>query len=492
MSPNIVFLLSDQQRYDTLAAYGNDWIKTPNLNRLAERSMVFERAYVTQPVCTPARASLLTGLYPHTAGPVVNHIPLPPETKTFAEYVDGKYETAWFGKWHLGDDTLKQHGWKHWISAEDGHQSSYTQKGLPLSDYHHYLAGRGYQPEGKAHDGRAIFTSGQRSRMPADDQMAHFLGRAAVDFINQNADRPFALFVSTFEPHSPYSGPYNALYDPATLPVGPAFLRMPDTASLYHRTRAAYYSKHLTGGGSRSDPYMRDYLLDPDLTLDTELDWRRLRAQYMSNVTLVDDMVGMVLGALEENGLSDDTIVVFTSEHGEMAGDHCLLEKRSLYEESARVPLLMRVPWMKNGRRTVLGNVSQIDLLPTLLDLIGEPVPGSVQGRSLKSVLEAGADLEDNDVFIEWNGVGEIADRHLGSEEIDLLNTAPWRGVVSGDWKFCYCPTDMSELYNLRADPHVLNNLAADPSHADVVYKMAARLRRWQQRTDDQVPITVG
>ena len=492
MSPNIVFLFSDQQRYDTLAAYGNDWIRTPNLNGLSERSLVFERAYVTQPVCTPARASLLTGLYPHTAGPVVNHIPLPPGTRTFAEYIGDGHETAWYGKWHLGDDTLKQHGWKHWISTEDGHQRSYSQEGLPLSDYHRYLEGRGYEPEGKALDGRAVFTSGQRSRMPAEDQMAHFLGRAAVDFINRNAERPFVLFVSTFEPHSPYSGPYNDLYDPATLPVGPAFLQQPESASLYHRTRAAYYSKHLAGGGSRSDPYMRDYLLDPDLALDTELDWRTLRAQYMSNITLVDDMVGMVLGALEENGLSDDTVVVFTSEHGEMAGDHFLLEKRSLYEESARVPLLMRVPWIADRGRTVRGNISQVDLLPTLLDLIGEPVPDSVQGKSLKSALEAGADLENNDVFIEWNGTGEIPDRHLGHEDIDLLNTAPWRGVVSGDWKFCYCPTDKNELYNLRADPHEMNNLADDPSYSDVVYRMAAKLRDWGQRTADHVPITVG
>lgn len=492
MPPNIVFMFSDQQRYDTLAAYGNDWIRTPNLNRLAEGSFVFERAYVAQPVCTPARATLLTGLYPHTAGPTINHIPLPESTKTFAEYVDDSYETAWFGKWHLGDDTLKQHGWKHWISAEDGHTPSYSRPDLPLSDYHRYLESRGYKPDGRAADGRAIFSSGQRSGLPPEDQMAHFLGRTAVDFIDRNAGNPFVLFVSTFEPHSPYSGPYNDLYDPATLPVGPAFLQTPETASLYHRTRAAYYSKHLTEGGSRDDPYMRDYLLDPDLTLDTELDWRILRAQYLSNITLVDEMAGMVMDALERNGLADNTIVVFTSEHGEMAGDHRMLEKRSLYEESARVPLLMRVPGMSDGGRRIAGNVGQIDLLPTLLDLIGQQIPEGIQGNSLKPVLVEGGDLERNDVFIEWNGTGALADRNLGSEAINLLNTAPWRGVVSGDWKFCYCPTDRNELYNLRDDPHEMSNLVDDPAHRDVVYRMAARLRHWGERTGDDVPITIG
>ena len=109
----------------------------------------------------------------------------------------------------------------------------------------------------------------------------------------------------------------------------------------------------------------------------------------------------------------------------------------------------------------------------------------------MKPMLVEGGDLRDNDVFVEWNGSGALADRNLGSEAINLLNTAPWRGVVSGDWKFCYCPTDRNELYNLRHDPHEMNNLADDPAHRDVIYQMAAKLRRWSERTGDEVPITV-
>ena len=101
---NLVFIFSDQQRYDTMACYGNDWIKTPHLNALSEDSFIMERAYVGQPVCTPARGTITTGLHPHNAGPTVNVIPLPPEQKTIAEYLPSEYETAWFGKWHLGDD----------------------------------------------------------------------------------------------------------------------------------------------------------------------------------------------------------------------------------------------------------------------------------------------------------------------------------------------------------------------------------------------------
>ena len=124
--PNIVVMLSDQQRYDTLACYGNDWIQTPNLNALADESFVFDAAYVTQPVCTPARASIMTGLYPHAAGPIVNKLSLAPEVRTVGDMAPDEYHRGYYGKWHLGDDVVAQHGFHEWVSSEDGHRSQYT------------------------------------------------------------------------------------------------------------------------------------------------------------------------------------------------------------------------------------------------------------------------------------------------------------------------------------------------------------------------------
>ena len=121
--PNLVFIFSDQQRFDTLRCYGNEWIQTPNLNALASQSFVFRNAYVTQPVCTPARASIMTGLYPHAAGPVINRVILPPGTRTIAEMVSAEYLCGYFGKWHLGDDVIAQHGFDAWVSTEDGRYS---------------------------------------------------------------------------------------------------------------------------------------------------------------------------------------------------------------------------------------------------------------------------------------------------------------------------------------------------------------------------------
>ena len=134
--PNLVFIFSDQQRADTMACYGNDWLNVPNLNALADQSFVFENAYVTQPVCTPARASIMTGLYPHAAGPIVNQLVLPRETPVIAEMLPDEYYCGYYGKWHLGDDVIRQHGFDEWVSTEDGHIPEYTQTRVPQCVQH--------------------------------------------------------------------------------------------------------------------------------------------------------------------------------------------------------------------------------------------------------------------------------------------------------------------------------------------------------------------
>ncbi len=501
---NLVFIFSDQQRYDTMACYGNDWIKTPNINSLSEESFVMERAYVGQPVCTPARGTITTGLYPHNAGPTVNVIPLPPEQKTIAEYLPGNYETGWFGKWHLGDDGNAQHGFKHWISTED-HMSRFV--GLSSepskSDWHNYLVGRGYDPDTTlssehlhlpeevtkyAPENWEIFSAGRRSELPAKDQMAHFLGRNAAQFIGDHKNSPFCLYVSTFEPHSPYNGPYNDLYDPASLPVGPAFLKKPEDAPLISRLRAENNMQFLDGSSASYKGYVENIIAGFN-DLSSEYGWKRLRARYLGNITLVDDMVGMIVKSLEEHDLLDDTIVVFTSEHGEMAGDHGMLEKRSMYDESARVPMIIRAPKISTNKRMVSGNFSHVDLVPTLLELLGIKIPEGLDGKSVANVLEGDENLMDNEVFVEWNGIGSIEDRLLGTPDINAMHQAPWRTIVYGDWKLNLCASDKCELYNLREDPHEMNNLIDCPEHQDTVRLLSTKIRTWQYKTSDKAPI---
>ena len=487
--PNLVFIFSDQQRYDTLACYGNDWIQTPAINALADHSFVFQNAYVTQPVCTPARASLLTGLYPHSAGPTVNKMALPADRQSIAEMLPDYYRCAYFGKWHLGDDTVAQHGFEDWISVEDGHRRELSRPEYRsiLSDYHRHLVENGFEPDSELM-ALPIFTADARAQLPEEFQMASFLGDRAAEFIEEAGDEPFVLYVSTFEPHSPYYGPLNDLYDPSTLPVGPAFLKRPEGGSRYNRVRADFFTHALESEDGNVDPYIQTQIATfNDVT--TEDGWRTLRARYMANITLVDRMVGKITRALDRARLSGNTAVVFTSEHGEMGGDHGMLEKRSPYEEASRVPLLIRAPWLSDGQRMIGGSVSQIDLVPTLLDLLGQPAPGHLQGKSLVPAMRGERTLEDNDVIIEWNGISEIEDRHLGSLEINLRNTQPWRTIVRGRWKLNLCATDQCELYDLENDPHELCNLFDDPAQQERVRDLSGRVRDWQARTGDTAPL---
>jgi arylsulfatase A-like enzyme len=205
-------------------------------------------------------------------------------------------------------------------------------------------------------------------------------------------------------------------------------------------------------------------------------------------VTLVDTQLGKIFESLEESGQADNTIIVFTSEHGEMAGDHGMLEKRSLHEEASNVPFLMYVPWLSNDQQTrIAGSVGQVDLVPTLLDLSGSEIPDHIEGKSLRSVLRGEGDLSDNDVFIQWNGMG---DRNLGSPDINRMVSIPWRGVVTGDrWNLNLSPGDQCELYDLNSDPAELNNLFNKTEHKDRIRQMAARIRIWQDETRDDMAL---
>ena len=477
--PNVLFILTDQQRRDTMRCYGNEWIETPNLDSIADSGFVFENAYVTQPVCTPARGSIMTGLYPQTTGLVKNAIELRPDIPTVAELVPDEYLCAHYGKWHLGNDAFPQHGFEEWISIEDHHRAGFKRREQRTreADYNIWLREQGI-------DDPPVSPISYEKWLPGADlseelTQAAYLGNEATRFLEEHDGRPFVLYVSFFEPHPPYTGPLNGLYDPDSLPVGPAFLQRPDGGSLVNRARADYYM------GGNLNPLGAEGGDFHDLT--SEAGWRRLRAQYFANVTLVDRHVGRILDSLNAAGYADNTIVVMSSEHGEMGGDHGMLEKRSLYEEASRVPLMMSVPWLNSGQTRIGGSVSQIDLAPTLLDLLDQPVTDHLQGASLAPVLRGETTLDDNDVFLQWNGMG---DRNLGSPLINRMVSLPWRSVITPDrWKLNLCAGDQCELYDLNKDPFELTNLFDDPAHRDRIREMAARIRIWQDETGDHAPV---
>ena len=266
------------------------------------------------------------------------------------------------------------------------------------------------------------------------------------------------------------------MYDPASIPAGPVFLKdPPGDAGLLNRLRA---EETAGGGGFDAKPAgPRD-----------EAYWQALRARYWGMVTLVDKAVGCMLDALAEAGVADRTIVVFSSEHGDQLGDHNIIQKAVFYEQSIRVPMLVRVPWLGDEERRITGRYGHIDTVPTLLDLVDAEVPSHLQGTSRAAVLRGEETLEANDVVIDWTG--RNIDPSPRFPEVERVQNVPHRILISHDgWKLTLGERSQGELYDLNSDPYEETNLYGDPAQRSRIGEMAARIREWQRRTGDTAPL---
>jgi choline-sulfatase len=467
--PNLLFLWTDEQRADTMAAYGNRRIHAPNLNRLADQSTVFRNAYVTQPVCTPNRAAVMTGLWPHTCGCTTNNTPLPTDVPCLNELVgDNDYRTAYMGKWHLGDEIFAQHGFDEWVGMEDGYTGYYGdgRDRKARSDYHHWLADRGYKP-GKNN----TFSRGFAAGLPLEHCKPKFLEKQACDFLRRNQSEPFMLNVNFLEPHMPFTGPLNEEHAPEEVTLPPNFDDpLEENEPLRYRLLQAAYKRQ----------YPNEQTI------------HNLIRKYWGLVTQVDRSVGVILDTLEQLGLADSTIVVYTSDHGDMMGSHHLVAKTVMYEESTRVPWLIRAPG-QTRQQMVERPVSQIDLVPTLLDLMGSEAGEALPGKSLVPSIRENQVIDDH-VFIEWNpGCGFKAPKQVDfatREEIKQVEQESTRSVVSPDgWKLCLSDLDKGQLFNLRRDPYETTNLFDMGQHDDVITRLTKRIHSWQESVDDQVEV---
>ena len=464
--PNLLFLWTDEQRADTMLVYGNRKIHAPNLNKLASESVVFRNAYVSQPVCTPSRSTVMTGLWPHTNSCTENNVPLPESVPCFPEILaDSDYRTGYFGKWHLGDEVFAQHGFEEWASIEDMYRKYFRDGRDPdrRSSYWHFLKELGYEPDTRNGD----FSRGFAARLPIEQCKPKFLELKTCDFLRRHRDEPFILYVNFLEPHMPFYGPLDDEHDPSEVDLPPNFDDpLEENEPLRYRLLREHYRQR---GFERHD-------------LETESGWRRLIANYWGLVTQVDLSVGVILKTLEELGLADNTIVVYTSDHGDMMGSHKLLAKSVMYEESVRVPWLMRVPQLGRTQRVIEDRVSHIDLVPTLLDLMGKPMQDRFPGHSLVPVLKGGEAAEDH-VYIEWNpavlrGTTPRSIRTVSEEDRDRAHRAHTHTVISPDgWKLCLSDLDKSQLFDLNDDPWETTNLYYSGAHQDVITRLAHKIR---------------
>ena len=455
--PNLLFLWTDEQRADTLQVNGNHRFHMPVLNKLASESVVFQNAYVTQPVCTPSRGSILTGLYPHQHGCVTNNIPLPVETKTHPELLgDSAYSTAYMGKWHLGDEVFQQHCFQEWVSSE--YYNNFFRPGRDKStpcSYHHFLERLGYKPDTK--DGQ--YSRGFAVRRPMEHCKPAFLAQNASRFIMQHRAEPWLLHVNFLEPHMPFHGPLNDLHTGEEAPVpanypGDQVEREPE---LYRRLRQGFLKRGFEGQD-----------------LKTREGWQRLNRNYAGLCAQVDGALGQILWTLEASGQADNTVIVFTSDHGEMMGAHSLAGKSVFYEEAVRIPLLIRAPFLQNRPIRVSRPVSQVNIVPTVLDLLGHKAPDNLPGESLLPIAAGQAPKEDH-VFIEW------------FQEPDGPHG---RTVISPEGeKLALYHNDNSLFFDRRRDPLELNNLYYQPAAERRRTELRKQIDRWQKVTSDTLAL---
>jgi len=465
---NLIIFLPDQQRVDTLACYGNDKIHAPNLNKLANGSVIFQRPYVTQPVCSPSRASLMTGLWPHTTGCTNNGFPVNHRVAMLPQLLSDHYRAGYIGKWHLRDQPPTQRGFHEWVSVEG------------VSDYSRYLIKKGEAPDRK----NGSFSALTISNLPLELSQADFLQRHACDFIKRNQNAPFILVVSFVEPHSPYNGPFNDEHRLTESDVGGSELGSePNAVPLRYRLLREW----------QNDKALKDKTVRQFRFGITPAEYASLKQKYFGLITLVDWSIGQILACLENTGLMDHTVIAHTSDHGDLLGDHGLFGKGVMYEQAVCVPLLIRIPG--GPSKIITRRVSHIDFVPTLIELLEQRSPTQLAGASLTPLI-FGQNGQPRNVFIEWNPYKKTEKRLKAGTSLAatrLVNRAireSTRTVITPDgWKLSLRDDDLCELYNLTEDPSEQRNLYYGGQFGDVIERCTDEIRCWQKETSDPIQL---
>jgi arylsulfatase A-like enzyme len=469
--PNLLIILTDQLAPGFLGASGSAVARTPNLDRLAADGVLFRRAYVPVPQCSPSRASMFTGQYPHQHGLLVigkddpplgrlrNRSILPETVPSLGlAFKAAGYRMGYCGPWHMGGDETPHHGWtdfwrtnRYWKRGTDFYERYLEELGLAAT----------FHEDHRTFGFRAALETGVppsgATRIPAQHARTAWAVQQAIDFIDDRDERPWTFCLSIKDPHPPVISPgdFSTLIDPADveLPVSLAddLHDKPDALrrSLNHR-------------------WVRNM---------TEPDWRRLIAHYHGLVAHVDTEVGRLLDHLEAAGLSEDTVVIFTSDHGENMGSHRMVAKGpSMYEESLGVPFIVRQAGRIDGGRVHDDLFSTIDFVRTCGVLCGVDVRAG-EGLDFSATLTDGEPGPRRHVFAEFYTLGETRDDFMFVKS------------VRGDrWKLNLWLYDRSELYDLEVDPHEMTNLIDSVAQADVRADLAGRILAWVRQTDD--PLT--
>ena len=456
-TPNILFLLTDQQRWDAMGCSG-DWVQTPNLDRIASEGVQFTNCVTTSPVCIPTRLSLATGLYPHNTG-VWNNMghTLLAETPTWMQAMrDAGYRTSLFGKTHLhphNGDLREREGLMKAYGLDDVNEIGGPRASAKVLSHMTAL----WQEKGSwgayRADYRERFSTKpylvRPSTLALEDYADVYVGQQAKQYL-QNYDRrePWCCWVSFGGPHEPWDTPepYASMYDPETMP--PAIPRPPAG----ERPRG-----HLDRLMQRMNPAFETGEIG------------RLRANYAGNVTLIDDQIGEILDAIEGRGELENTVIVHTSDHGEMNGDYGLIYKSNFLNGAVRIPLLVRTPDSTNAGSLCNSPVEWIDIGPTLVELAGGELEHRQFGKSLCPVLTAPETTHRDFAISEIEG------------EIMLLNRE-WKAALNTNG-------EVYLLFDVQNDPNETQNLAGRPEVADIETALRLKILERVMQTQLKKPV---
>ena len=465
--PNFVFVMSDDHAAHAISAYGSRINRTPNLDRIADGGMRFDACFCTNSICSPSRASILTGTYNHVNGVTTLDTHLDNRLTMFPQLLrDAGYQTAIVGKWHLGHGPLHDPtGFDFW-------------RVLPGQGHYHNPVMLGPGPGGSY---EVIERGGYVTDLITDD---------CLDWLDRrDPDRPFLLLCHHKAPHRHWepSRRHAAMYADVDVPE-------PETMFDDHATRAAVV-RAMRMRLMDLDPVVDlKATVPPGLSEDEEIRWRYQRyiKDYLRTIASIDDNVGRLLDRLDELGLTDDTVVVYTSDQGFFLGDHGWFDKRLMYEESLAMPFMVRYPAMVGPGSTTDAIALNVDVAPTFLELAGVEVPSDVQGRSLVPLLrgEEPDDWRTSMYYRYWMHRDSAHDvpAHYGVRTRthklicyynDPLDQPGARGPADPvEW----------ELFDLVADPLETTNVIAEARYAAVVDELRAELARLQAEVGD-VPV---
>lgn len=457
--PNVVVILCDDLRWNAMSCAGHPHLKTPNIDRLASEGVFFENAFCTTSLCSPSRASILSGLYAHAHGVTNNFTEYPVDLPSFPRNLQAAgYETAYIGKYHMGEDNDE-----------------------PRPGFDYFVTHKG---QGQYFDTEFNFNGAERRVVPG--YYTTVVTDMAVDWMSQPREEPFLLMLGHKAPHSFYfpEPKYEHAFDEVEVNYPHSAFHLDGKPDWIRQRLTTWHGIY----GPIFD-WRKDF---PDTSAAGVAEFADMVRGYMGVILSVDDSLGRLTEALRASGQLDNTVVVFMGDNGLLEGEHGMVDKRTMHEASIRVPIIVRYPGIRPANRParLAEQVLTVDLAPTILELCGaEPLP-EIHGRSFKKLVADG-DPEWRDAWLY----------HYNYEK-QFPYTPNVRGVRTERWKYIRYPhgdgspdRHLAELYDLAGDPQELHNLIADPAYADVVNQLQGRLQELMHEVGlqhDDAPLDEG